>query len=85
MCLATPTHPVLGDFVKSFDLGRNAFSNVSHFVNPDIIDPKQYRQTADMLSNVDLEGLEFVRAWDRNKVSIIALIPFVLSLLFAII
>lgn len=38
-----------------------------------------------MLANVTSEGLEFIRAWDRNKVSIIALIPFAVSLLFAII
>lgn len=38
-----------------------------------------------MLSNTDLEGLEFVRAWDRRRISAIATVPFVISLLFALI
>lgn len=78
-------NPVLGERLKSYDLGRNASSNVVNFLKPDRLDPKQYFQTADMLSDVKTEGLEFVRAWDRNKVSVIALIPFVLSLVFAMI
>lgn len=78
-------NPVLGERVKSYDLGRNASSNVVNFLEPRRLDPKQYFQTVDMLSNVQTEGLEFVRAWDKNNASIIALIPFVLSLVFAII
>jgi hypothetical protein len=77
-------NPVLGGRVKSYDLGRNASSNVVNILNPDRLDPKQYFQTVDMLSDSKTEGLEFVRAWDRNNVSIIAMIPFVLSVVFAI-
>jgi hypothetical protein len=29
-------------------------------------------------------GLEFVRAWDRHKLSIIAMLPFVFSVVFAV-
>lgn len=76
---------VLGERVKSYDLGRNASSNVVNFLNPDRLDSKQSFQTVDMLSDVQTEGLEFVRAWDKNNASIIALIPFVLSLVFAVI
>jgi hypothetical protein len=78
-------NPVLGERIKSYDLGRNASSNVVNFLEPRRLDPKQYFQTVDMLSNVQTEGLEFVRAWDKNNASVIALIPFVLSLVFAII
>ena len=78
-------NPVLGERIKSYDLGRNASSNVVNFLNPDRLDRKQYFQTVDMLSDVKIEGLEFVRAWDRRNVSIIALIPFVVSVVFAII
>jgi len=35
--------------------------------------------------NVGSGGLDFVRAWDRNNAAVIALIPFVLSVLFAVI
>lgn len=40
-----------------------------------------------MLKNIDIGsgGLDFVRAWDRNNAAVIALIPFVLSLLFAVV
>jgi hypothetical protein len=78
-------NPVLGERIKSYDLGRNASSNVVNFLNPDRLDPKQYFQTVDMLSDSKTEGLEFVRAWDRNNVCIIAMIPFVLSVVFAVI
>jgi hypothetical protein len=36
-----------------------------------------------MVANASTEGLEFVRAWDSLAVSLISLIPFGLSLLFA--
>lgn len=78
-------NPVRGDFIKTYDLGRDTSSKVVNFLNPDTLDPAQHHQTDDMLANVASEGLEFIRAWDRNKVSIIALIPFAVSLLFAII
>jgi len=77
--------PELGDRIKTYDLGRNASSNVVNFLNPDRLNAKQYYQTFGMLSEVKTEGLEFVREWDRNKVSMIAMLPFVLSLVFAII
>jgi hypothetical protein len=35
--------------------------------------------------NVGSEGLDFIRAWDRNNAAGIALVPFALSLLFAIV
>lgn len=85
ICNMSNVNPVLGERVKSYDLGRNASSNVVNFLNPHRLDPKQYFQTVDMLSDVQTEGLEFVRAWDKNNASIIALIPFVLSLVFAFI
>jgi hypothetical protein len=66
-------------------LGRDTSSKVVNFLNPESLDPKQHHQTTDMLSNVDSEGLEFIRAWDRNKVSVIAVVPFAVSLLFAMV
>jgi hypothetical protein len=67
-------------------LGRYSSSKVINFLNPDGLDETQYHQTVKMLKdiNVGSEGLNFVRAWDRNSAAIVALIPFVLSLLFAI-
>jgi hypothetical protein len=78
-------NPVLSERVRSYDLGRNASSNVVNFLNPHRLDPKQYFQTVDMLSDVRNEGLGFVRAWDKKNASIIVLIPFVLSLVLAFI
>jgi hypothetical protein len=37
-----------------------------------------------MMEVRDSHGLEFVRIWDRPKLSIIALLPFVISMAFAI-
>jgi hypothetical protein len=85
ICPTSKNSPVLGDRIKTYDLGRDSSSKVVNFLNPDSLDPKQHHQTTDMLSNIDSEGLEFIRAWDRNKVSVIALMPFLVSLLFAII
>ena len=76
---------VLGERVKTYDLGRSASSNVVNFLNPDGLDQKQFHQTRDMMSDVAGEGLEFIRVWDRKKVSGIAMVPFVLSLVFAIV
>lgn len=76
---------VICDRIETFDLGRNASCNVVNFLDPTRIDSKQHFQSDKMLSNTDTEGLEFVRAWDRSKVSIICMIPFVISLLFAMI
>jgi hypothetical protein len=45
-------NPVLGERVKSYDLGRNTSSNVVNFLGPHKLDPKQYFQTVDMLSDV---------------------------------
>lgn len=78
-------NPVLGGHIKSYDLGRTASSNIVNFLNPGRLDPKQFHQTEDMMSDVTTEGLEFIRAWDRKKVSGIAMVPFALSLVFAII
>lgn len=76
---------VLGERIKSYDLGRDTSSNVVNFLNPDRLDQKQFHQTEDMMSDVTNEGLEFIRAWDRKKVSGIAMVPFALSLVFAIV
>lgn len=73
--------------MESFDLGRYSSSKVVNFLNPDGLDHTQCHQTVNMLKdiNVGSGGLDFVRAWDRNNAAVIALIPFVLSLLFAIV
>ena len=76
---------VLGQRIKTYDLGRSASSNVVNFLNPDRLDQTQSEQTKDMMSDVAGEGLEFIRVWDRKKVSGIAMVPFVLSLVFAIV
>lgn len=76
---------VLGQHIKTYDLGRSASSNVVNFLNPDRLDQTQSEQTKNMVSDFAGEGLEFIRAWDRKKVSGIAMVPFVLSLVFAII
>lgn len=36
-----------------------------------------------MINSTDTEGLEFVKAWDRNVLSIISLFPVAISLGFA--
>jgi hypothetical protein len=85
ICPTSTNNPVLGERIKTYDLGRDTSSKVVNFLKPDSLDQKQHHQTTDMLSNVDSEGLEFIRAWDRNKVSVIAVVPFAVSLLFAMI
>lgn len=76
---------VLGQRIRTYDLGRDASSNVANFLNPDLIDDRQHFLTDSMLSNTEREGLEFVRVWDRSNVSTVGFAPFVLSLLFAIV
>jgi hypothetical protein len=83
VCRMSSDYPALGGRIKSYDLGRSASSNIVNFLNPSRIDPKQFHHTEDMLSDVRDEGLEFIRAWDRKKVSAIATIPFAVSLVFA--
>ena len=57
-----------------------------NFLNPDGLDHTHCHQTVKMLKdmNVGSGGLDFIRAWDRNNAAVIALIPFVFSVLFAI-
>lgn len=87
ICPSSKGHPVRGETIESFDLGRYSSSKVINFLNPDGLDHTQCHQTVKMLKdiNVGSGGLDFVRAWDRNNAAVIALIPFVLSLLFAVV
>ncbi|KAK5121110.1 hypothetical protein LTR85_005594 [Meristemomyces frigidus] len=87
LCASVDGVASLGSRVKTFELGRNGSTQVANFDNPLRIPADQRFQTASMLEDptaqgVATYGLEFVRAWDSTAISIIALMPFLLSLLF---
>ena len=83
MCDAVGGVKGLSTRIKALELGRSGASHVMNFEEPSRIAAEQYYQTEDMLKDPEMTGLEFVRAWDSGAVSIISLMPFVLSLVFA--
>ena len=74
---------VRGKLVDSYDLGCRGASQVALLLYPS--QATGVAITSQMMADRDTHGLEFVRAWDRHKLSIIALLPFVVSVVFAVV
>ena len=83
MCNAVPGTAVLGQPVEALELGRIGSSYVVNFEQPSNIDNNQRYQTERILRDSKKEGLAFARTWDAYAVSIISVVPFVLSVIFA--
>ena len=56
---------------------------MANFEDPRGIPEDQYFQTQKIAASPETEGLEFVRSWDTVAVSMISMLPFVLSIVFA--
>jgi hypothetical protein len=71
--------------VKAYEFGRVGASHVANFEDPSRIAGDQRSQTRAMVLDVDVgtHGIEFIRRWDSAAVSIISLVPFAVSLIFA--
>lgn len=69
--------------VKTLELGRRGSSHVANLLDSSRLDGDQGTQTAEIVSKANCEGLEFVRTWDRTKVSFISVISFFISLVSA--
>ena len=73
---------VLGKTIDTYDLGRRGSTGIAFLLDPSQVIGAEI--TTKMVTARADHGLEFVRAWDRHKLSIIALLPFVFSVVFAV-
>ena len=74
---------VPGKFVDTYDLGRKGSTYVAFLFDPSQATGKDI--TSRMMAVRDTHGLDFVRVWDRPKLCMIALVPFVFSVVFAVV
>lgn len=74
---------MLGSRLRSLELGRSGTGHVAHFECLSSVPEDQRSQTEDIAGKADFEGLELIRVWNSVKVSVIAFIPFALSMVFA--
>lgn len=73
---------ILSTTVASYDLGRRGSTGVAFLLDPTQVTGAEI--TTKMMAVRADHGLEFVRAWDRHQLSVIALCPFIISVAFAI-
>ena len=69
--------------MEALELGRSGSTHVADFDNPSSVPEKQRFQTVKIASTPETEDLEFVRAWDATAISLISMMPFLLSRIFA--
>ena len=72
---------VLGDRVETLELGRSGRRLVNLLEDPEQV-AGQFEVTRKILKNIDTEGVEFVRGWDKAAISVVVLTPFFMSLVF---
>jgi hypothetical protein len=72
---------VPGKFVDTYDLGRKGSTYVAFLFDPSQVIGEDI--TSQMIAVKDTHGLDFVRVWDRPRLCIIALLPFIFSVVFA--
>ena len=70
-----------GKFVETYDLGRKDSAYVAFLFDPSQVIGDDI--TSRMMAVRDTHGLEFVRVWNRPRLCINALVPFVFSVVSA--